>query len=99
MKNLIIKENSFPFVIFYTLFAIGINFCGSILAETIVFPLYLDSVLSISVVALCGYIPGVRPGKETKEYINTVIGRITFLPINLLNIVPKGGINLTKQNK
>lgn len=59
MKNLIIKENSFPFAIFYTLFAIGINYCGSILAETIVFPLYLDSVLSISVVALCGYIPGV----------------------------------------
>ncbi|MGN1358207.1 MAG: preprotein translocase subunit SecY [Bacilli bacterium] len=26
-----------------------------------------------------GYIPGVRPGKETKEYISTVIGRITFL--------------------
>ena len=26
-----------------------------------------------------GYIPGVIPGKETKEYISTVIGRITFL--------------------
>ncbi len=26
-----------------------------------------------------GYIPGVRPGKETKEYISTVIGRITFI--------------------
>lgn len=26
-----------------------------------------------------GYIPGVRPGKETKEYISTVLGRITFL--------------------
>lgn len=26
-----------------------------------------------------GYIPGVRPGKETKEYISTVIGRITLL--------------------
>ena len=26
-----------------------------------------------------GYIPGVRPGKETKEYISTVIGRITYL--------------------
>lgn len=59
MKNLIIKERSIAFVIFYTLFAIGINYCGSVLAETIVFPLYLDSVLSISVVALCGYIPGL----------------------------------------
>jgi len=26
-----------------------------------------------------GYIPGVRPGKETKQYISTVIGRITLL--------------------
>ena len=26
-----------------------------------------------------GYIPGIRPGKETKEYISTVIGRITFI--------------------
>mgnify|MGYP001028769363 FL=1 len=26
-----------------------------------------------------GYIPGVRPGKETKDYISTVIGRITLL--------------------
>ena len=26
-----------------------------------------------------GYIPGVRPGKETKEYISTVIGRITLI--------------------
>lgn len=26
-----------------------------------------------------GYIPGVRPGKETKKYISTVIGRITFI--------------------
>ena len=26
-----------------------------------------------------GYIPGVRPGKETKEYISSVIGRITFI--------------------
>ena len=26
-----------------------------------------------------GYIPGVRPGKETKQYISTVIGRITLV--------------------
>lgn len=59
MINLINKKRSIPFLIFYTLFAIGINYCGSFLAETIVFPLYLDSVLSISVVALCGFIPGL----------------------------------------
>ncbi len=26
-----------------------------------------------------GYIPGIRPGKETKEYISKVLSRITFL--------------------
>lgn len=26
-----------------------------------------------------GYIPGVRPGKETKQYISSVIGRITLI--------------------
>ena len=26
-----------------------------------------------------GYIPGVRPGKETQEYISKVLGRITFI--------------------
>ena len=26
-----------------------------------------------------GYIPGVRPGKETKDYISTILGRITLI--------------------
>ena len=26
-----------------------------------------------------GYIPGIRPGKETKDYINKVLGRITLI--------------------
>jgi len=37
-----------------------------------------------------GYIPGVRPGKETKEYISTVIGRITF--IGALSIATIAGL-------
>ena len=37
-----------------------------------------------------GYIPGIRPGKETKEYISTVIGRITF--IGALSIAMIAGI-------
>ena len=37
-----------------------------------------------------GYIPGVRPGKETKEYISTVIGRITL--IGALSIALIAGI-------
>ena len=46
-----------------------------------------------------GYIPGVRPGKETKDYISTVLGRITLvgalfivliagLPIIFGNFIP-----------
>ena len=34
-----------------------------------------------------GYIPGVRPGKETKEYISTVIGRITLIGSLFIAIV------------
>jgi len=37
-----------------------------------------------------GYIPGVRPGKETKQYISTVIGRITL--IGALSIALIAGI-------
>ena len=34
-----------------------------------------------------GYIPGVRPGKETKQYISTVIGRITLIGAVFIAIV------------
>ena len=39
--------------------AIGVNYLGSKVAEHISFPLYLDSLLTIGVVALCGLIPGI----------------------------------------
>ena len=34
-----------------------------------------------------GYIPGVRPGKETKDYINTILGRITLLGTTFIAII------------
>ena len=43
-----------------------------------------------------GYIPGVRPGKETKEYISTVIGRITF--IGALSIAIIAGLPIVFSN-
>ena len=43
-----------------------------------------------------GYIPGVRPGKETKEYISTVLGRITFL--GALSIALIAGIPIVFSN-
>lgn len=34
-----------------------------------------------------GYIPGIRPGKETQEYIKTILGRITFLGAIFISII------------
>lgn len=34
-----------------------------------------------------GYIPGVRPGKETKEYISTVLGRITLVGALFIGLI------------
>lgn len=34
-----------------------------------------------------GYIPGIRPGKETKDYIKTVLGRITLLGTMFIAII------------
>lgn len=45
------------FIITFTLCSIGINYLGSVLAGLIAFPLYLDSVMTIAVTALCGFIP------------------------------------------
>ena len=43
-----------------------------------------------------GYIPGVRPGKETKEYISSVIGRITF--IGAISIAVIAGLPIVFSN-
>ena len=34
-----------------------------------------------------GYIPGIRPGKETKDYIKTILGRITLLGTMFIAII------------
>ena len=34
-----------------------------------------------------GYIPGIRPGKETTEYVNTVLKRITIVGATFLTIL------------
>jgi len=34
-----------------------------------------------------GYIPGIRPGKETKDYIKTILGRITLLGTIFIAII------------
>ena len=47
------------FTILFTALSIGINYLGSFLAGLIAFPLYLDSVMTIAVTALCGLVPGL----------------------------------------
>lgn len=42
-----------------TISAVLINYFGSILVSIIVFPLYLDSLLTIAVTACCGLVPGL----------------------------------------
>ncbi len=47
------------FTVLFTAISIGINYLGSFLAGLIAFPLYLDSIMTIAVVALCGLVPGL----------------------------------------
>lgn len=47
------------FIIIFIVSAIGINYLCSYLAGLIAFPLYLDSIMTIAVSALCGFIPGI----------------------------------------
>ena len=44
------------FIVLFTASSIGINYLGSFLAGLIAFPLYLDSVMTIAVIALCGQV-------------------------------------------
>lgn len=53
------KITQFIFVALFTIFSIAANFAGGKYATRIAFPLYLDSVMTICDVALCGLIPGI----------------------------------------
>ena len=62
MKNKSVIPNSFRNLLFTTivlLIALGVNCAGSVLAESLHIPLYLDSLSTIGVTALCGLLPGV----------------------------------------
>ncbi len=43
----------------FTLLCAAINFAGAKFAAVVNIPLYLDSILTISVVALYGLVPGI----------------------------------------
>ena len=42
-----------------TVFCICVNYAGSVLAEIVIIPLYLDSLLTIGLAGLCGLIPAL----------------------------------------
>lgn len=47
------------FIIIAAFLCIFVNYMGSVLAEVVVFPLYLDSLLTIGIASLCGLIPAI----------------------------------------
>ena len=47
------------FIIIAAFLCIFVNYMGSVLAEVVVFPLYLDSLLTIGIAGLCGLIPAI----------------------------------------
>ena len=57
MKESSMKQRIFTIV--FTVTGISINYLCSYLAGLIAFPLYLDSLLTIAVTALCGLVPGI----------------------------------------
>lgn len=58
-KNVMNRINRRMFTIMFTIASIVINCMCSYLAGLVAFPLYLDSLLTIAVTALCGLIPGI----------------------------------------
>lgn len=47
------------FIIGATVFCTCVNYAGSVIAEIVVFPLFLDSLLTIGLAALCGLVPAL----------------------------------------
>ncbi len=58
-KNVMKRINRRMFTVIFTIASILINCMCSYFAGLVAFPLYLDSLLTIAVTALCGLIPGI----------------------------------------
>ena len=58
-KNVMNRISLRMFTVIFTIASILINYMCSYLAGLVAFPLYLDSLLTIAVTALCGLIPGI----------------------------------------
>lgn len=76
------------FCIFFTLLSVVINCLGSLMAGKISFPLYLDSIMTISTVALFGLIPGIICAALTNitlQIFNNV--NIFFMSCHLCTVI------------
>ena len=58
-KNVMKRINRRMFTVIFTIASILINCMCSYFAGLVAFPLYLDSLLTIAVTALCGLVPGI----------------------------------------
>ena len=76
------------FTVLFTAVSIGINYLGDLLAGLIAFPLYLDSVMTIAVTALCGLVPGLicAVASNLLLYIFANTG-IIFMPCHISTAV------------
>ena len=78
-----------PGTIFYTIFYIGMIFFFAYFYTAIIFnPIDIADNLK----KYGGYIPGIRPGQKTSEYIYKVLSRLTFvgaLYLGLVCIIPE----------
>lgn len=85
-KNINVKRILFCSI--YTLISVVINCLGSLIAGKISFPLYLDSIMTMSVVALCGLIPGIICAAFTNitlQIFNNV--NIFFMSCHVLTVL------------
>jgi preprotein translocase subunit SecY len=73
-----------PGTIFYTIFYIGMIFFFAYFYTAIIFnPIDIADNLK----KYGGYIPGIRPGQKTSEYIYKVLSRLTFVGALYLGVV------------
>lgn len=72
------------FIIIFTTIAIILNFCGAVFASILAYPLYLDSVFTIAVCALCGWLPGLICAICSNSLLS--IYGLTLFPFTLCHV-------------
>lgn len=87
-------ENQVFYTVMYFLLVIGFTYFYTVIA-------FNPEKIAEDIKKNGGFIPGIRPGNATAEYLNTILGRITFLGAMFLGsiaVLPFIGQNLTGIN-